>query len=852
MKKLASFVCLLSLFAAVPARAAIDALDNVPAATLLLPYFAIDLLNPNERTLARIGNISGNEVLAHAVLWTDRGVPTFSFDLRLAAHDVAEIDLRAIFVNGVLPQTSPGGFAGCTASLPPPTLSAATLTALRNAHRGQASALLGGNCGGAVHGDNLARGYLTLDVVNQCTSSSTFPATAGYFIDGGTGIARNDNVLFGEYATFDSFLGTAQGDALVAIEASDTDPASDGVDSMVCPSFCPPASLVPVSDYTFYRRVIGSHADNREGLPERWFARYQNDAPASQTTALVWRDPGAVAPFPCGNPPPGLGLQMILAFDEQENPSVDCPVINALPYAAQALDLSDPSKVGVPFKGGFMLYELQRAQALGELDKRNQGFVTHVVRRQWAATVPLLPPSIETGQLAAWPLRPITDEDSRFFDIDASCPQCQNGLDDDGDGQIDFPNDLQCRAPSGIEQTECSDGIDNDGDNLIDWPADPDCWGPSDRLEAGPGNPQCDDGLDNDGDGLIDWPSDPRCALDPFQPIEAEGVCGDGIDNDGDGKTDYPNDPGCTSRSDNDETDPQCRDGLDNDGDGKTDYPNDPGCQDANSNNESPQCNDTQDNDNDGQIDLADSACTAAYLNLEGTACSDGLDNDNDGLFDFPADPGCASPTSNTENPQCNNGVDNDGDGLIDMADPGCSSPSDNSENTPQCSDGQDNDGNGLIDWPNDPGCSSPSDNFEGPDCRDMVIVNYNFDTNPPTPIYGAIDNDFDGLANYPDDPGCASPNDYNELGGTTTRQCSDNIDNDGDGRTDYPSDSGCASRGDDLEFRAGDTLAPSAPPTPFVAPAPIPSLSQLGLLMATALLALMGMFGFRRSAMKD
>ncbi len=867
MKKLASLLCLLSFLVAAPVRATIDALDNVPAATLLLPYFAIDLLNPNERTLARIGNVSGNEILAHAVLWTDRGVPTFSFDLRLAAHDVAEIDLRAIFVNGVLPQTNPGGFVSCTASLPPPTLSAATLTALRNAHRGQASALLGGNCGGAVHGDNLARGYLTLDVVNQCTSSSTFPATAGYFIDGGTGIARNDNLLFGEYATYDSFLGTAQGDALVAIEASASDPATDGTDNQVCLGFpCPPTPFTPVPDYTFYRRVIGSAADNREGLPQSWFGYYQNDAPASQTTALVWRDPGAVTPFPCGSPPPGLTTQEVVAIDEQEHPAQSCPipaVIPTLPYATQALELNDPSQIYVPFKGGFVFYKLRLTQANGDLETRNQSFVTHVLRRQWAASVPLLPPSIETGQLPAWPIAPIYDPTLGQESFQLSCPVCNDGLDNDNDTQTDYPNDPGCASPSFFtESPECSDGIDNDGDGFIDM-ADPSCSSPFDTSELFPITTQCNDRIDNDGDGLIDYPNDPGCASSSSNNESPQ--CNNGINDDGDGLIDMA-DPGCASPSSDNES-PACNDGQDNDGDSLADM-TDPGCASPSSDNESPECDDGQDNDGDSLIDTADSGCSSPSDNSEYVPqCSDGIDNDGDTLTDYPNDPGCASADSDNEIPSCNDGVDNDGDTLIDMLDPGCFSPSDDSEWTwqcsdgkdndgdgkidwpndpgcdnifddsevdPQCKDGIDNDGNGLIDWPNDPSCSSPNDSFELPDCQD------------------GVDNDFDGLVDYPNDPGCASPNDYNELGGTTTRQCSDNIDNDGDGRTDYPSDSGCASRGDDVEFRAGDTLAPSAPPTPFVAPAPIPSLSQLGLLMATALLALMGMFGFRRSAMKD
>ena len=56
----------------------------------------------------------------------------------------------------------------------------------------------------------------------------------------------------------------------------------------------------------------------------------------------------------------------------------------------------------------------------------------------------------------------------------------------------------------------CSDGVDNDGDGLIDFPADPGCTAVDDVDETDP--PQCSDGKDNDGDGLVDFPSDKGCA----------------------------------------------------------------------------------------------------------------------------------------------------------------------------------------------------------------------------------------------------------------------------------------------------------------------------------------------------
>jgi arylsulfatase A-like enzyme len=51
----------------------------------------------------------------------------------------------------------------------------------------------------------------------------------------------------------------------------------------------------------------------------------------------------------------------------------------------------------------------------------------------------------------------------------------------------------------------CSDGIDDDGDGLIDYPDDPGCRDPQWLYE----NPKCDDGLDNDDDGNIDWDGGP-------------------------------------------------------------------------------------------------------------------------------------------------------------------------------------------------------------------------------------------------------------------------------------------------------------------------------------------------------
>lgn len=70
---------------------------------------------------------------------------------------------------------------------------------------------------------------------------------------------------------------------------------------------------------------------------------------------------------------------------------------------------------------------------------------------------------------------------------DACDLPCDNGLDDDGDGAIDYPDDEGCASTnSPTESPACSDGIDNDGDGGIDFdgdPPDPQCGKPSQTWE---------------------------------------------------------------------------------------------------------------------------------------------------------------------------------------------------------------------------------------------------------------------------------------------------------------------------------------------------------------------------------
>ena len=136
-----------------------------------------------------------------------------------------------------------------------------------------------------------------------------------------------------------------------------------------------------------------------------------------------------------------------------------------------------------------------------------------------------------------------------------SVSACQDGVDNDMDGLIDFPADPGCSSPSDGDESdpECSDGVDNDGDGDTDWPADLECDGPDDDSEGGA--PACSDGVDNDGDGLVDFPADPDCTSAADRTEVALRACQNGVDDDGDGLIDFPADPGCHSANDDSEAD---------------------------------------------------------------------------------------------------------------------------------------------------------------------------------------------------------------------------------------------------------------------------------------------------------
>ena len=82
------------------------------------------------------------------------------------------------------------------------------------------------------------------------------------------------------------------------------------------------------------------------------------------------------------------------------------------------------------------------------------------------------------------------------------CSACNNGLDDDDDGRVDFGVDTGCTHPADVsELPACADGFDNDHDGDTDFPDDPSCRNEAERSRE---TTECSDGIDNDDDQMVD------------------------------------------------------------------------------------------------------------------------------------------------------------------------------------------------------------------------------------------------------------------------------------------------------------------------------------------------------------
>lgn len=210
------------LAAGSPATAAIASLDDGPGASLVFPYVEVDLGEADGRsTTFSIGNMSQEPLLAHAVLWSDWGVPVYAWDLHLEAQALQSYNLRDLVGRGLLPATGQSVYlpAGhCPRPIATPALGPEALAELQRQLTGRPDS--GGNCASEPRAGRLATGSITVDVVRDCSHGGIDdPRDDGYFRASPPDLplAHSREALWGDFYLIDPAESSAEGYEAVAL-----------------------------------------------------------------------------------------------------------------------------------------------------------------------------------------------------------------------------------------------------------------------------------------------------------------------------------------------------------------------------------------------------------------------------------------------------------------------------------------------------------------------------------------------------------------------------------------------------------------------------------------------------------
>jgi hypothetical protein len=326
-------------------------IGHTPAATLLLPYFNVDISGGNTaNTIFSIVNTSRFPQIAHVVLWTDWSFAALDFNIFLTGFDVQSISMRDIFVNGqVAPNPASGGNGGTSSTGSvngPGTGTTPTLATVqgRNSAGGIPASNTGnpnftgavtsgagtGNCVnqpgpipstlladlqkifttgapgtiiGTVPGSSPAVscptalggthtnaiGYITIDVASNCSTNLPGPT---YF----SSDVLFDNVLTGDWeqivpGTSGGLTNASGGSPLVHIRAI----PEGGVSGST------PGTNLPFTFYDRYTGIptaqagagipTGRTIDRRQPLPSTFAARWiQGGSGGFNTNFIIWRE----------------------------------------------------------------------------------------------------------------------------------------------------------------------------------------------------------------------------------------------------------------------------------------------------------------------------------------------------------------------------------------------------------------------------------------------------------------------------------------------------------------------------------------------------------------------------------
>ena len=283
-----------------------------PAATLLLPYFEVDLDDAQSAaTIFTITNVSPSEQIARVTLWTDLAYPVTSFNIVLTGYDVQSLSLYDILARGVI---GPDGGAasarqGCESL--PRQLTPELVQAMAEAFvHGQTPATgSGAACDsiGLQHVD--AIGYATVDVVRNCATNG--PTSPQYWSDD----LAFDNVLIGDYQHLSSRRGSAESNPMVHIRAIPE--GGTAAERLARPERY--GTKFPRTFYSRFQDVRTPALDGRQPLPSTFAARWTHSR-TEHASFTIWREGTTGIDASCGKHAENEAHYVeIVRFDQAEN-----------------------------------------------------------------------------------------------------------------------------------------------------------------------------------------------------------------------------------------------------------------------------------------------------------------------------------------------------------------------------------------------------------------------------------------------------------------------------------------------------------------------------------------------------
>jgi hypothetical protein len=306
----------------------------LPAATLLIPYFEVNLgVAGTETTIVTVTNTSHLPQAFAMTLWTDYGYPVVTFRYYLTGYDVVSINLYDVIRRGQVG----GGDRGTGSDVSPvgrlsgpnaetdtdnPNLDEAScrnlpvqlpqvyISRMRDAFTLGRFDTVGTVPGcqniGGVHTN--AVGYATIDVVSAC--AATLPTDVSYFANE----IGWSNVLMADYLQVDGANDFAQGSPAVHIRAiPEGGTSASRTNNNFTRSF-----------YSHLQPNANRTRDGRQPLPSTFAARWISGGGSGfETFFKIWRGVETPANAACAiydDNGAKIPMTEVVRFDEEENP----------------------------------------------------------------------------------------------------------------------------------------------------------------------------------------------------------------------------------------------------------------------------------------------------------------------------------------------------------------------------------------------------------------------------------------------------------------------------------------------------------------------------------------------------